>query len=167
MTLLCMSNQENPIKFLFFPCELKAKYYPFILFVIFTLLNGFKIDFQVICGVIYGVVYHYFLKNKLLFSDELGKKLENLFCFKGLRKFYGFISLTSPEKQVEVKSFPKSEKDTNISQGIESSFSKNIINSTNEIKITAESMYNNVDQSSADSRKSSEIHCNENISIGN
>ena len=48
ITLFCLSNPERDMRFFFFPCVFKAKYYPFILFAVFTLLSNFNINFELI-----------------------------------------------------------------------------------------------------------------------
>ena len=95
LTLLCMMNPENPIRIFFFPCEVKAKYYPIILFLLFMLFNGMQIDFPVLSGILYGFLYHYFLKNKLQISDQYIQKLEKSFLFKWMVKMKGFVSLNN------------------------------------------------------------------------
>lgn len=91
ITLLCMSNPEAGMHFFFFPCEIKAKYYPFVLFGIFTLLSNFHIDFEVLSGILYGVLYHFYLKNHLQISDSFVQKLENHSLFKWMTMKNSFI----------------------------------------------------------------------------
>ncbi len=93
LTLLCMSNPEILIRLFFFPCEIKAKFYPFILFFIFLLLNFFEIDFGVLSGIIYGLLYHFFLRNSLQISDKFVQKIEKSFigtCLGNFKKFIPF-----------------------------------------------------------------------------
>ena len=91
LTLLCLSNPEEPQKFYFFPFSLKAKYYPIFLFVFFTVLSGFRIDLEVLCGIGFGFLFHYYLKNKLLLSNNFATKIENSFLFRWMKKKKGFI----------------------------------------------------------------------------
>ena len=51
ITLLCLSNPNENMQFRFFPCVIKAKYYPLFLFLIFTIISGFNIDFESMCGI--------------------------------------------------------------------------------------------------------------------
>lgn len=95
ITLLCMSNPNAGMHFFFFPCEIKAKYYPFVLFGIFTLLSNFHIDFEVLSGIIYGILYHYYLKNRLQISDSFIQRLENHSCFRWLTMKNSFIFLNN------------------------------------------------------------------------
>ena len=95
LTLLCMMNPESPMRVFFFPCEVKAKYYPIILFLLFMLFNGMQIDFAVLSGILYGFLYHYFLRNKLQISDQYIQKLEKSFLFKWMVKMNGFVSLSN------------------------------------------------------------------------
>ena len=76
LTLLCMTNPEVPMRVFFFPCEVKAKYYPIVLFFLFVMFNGMQIDFGVLSGIIYGFLYHYLLRNRLQISDQFIQKLE-------------------------------------------------------------------------------------------
>ena len=95
LTLLCMTNPEIPMRVFFFPCEVKAKYYPIVLFFIFMLFNGMHIDFGVLSGILYGFLYHYLLRNRLQISDQFIQNLEASFLFKWMVKFNGFISLNN------------------------------------------------------------------------
>lgn len=91
LTLLCLSNPEEPQKFYFFPFSLKAKYYPIFLFVFFTIISGFRVDLEVLCGIGFGFLFHYYLKNKLLLSNNYATKIENSFLCKWMKKKKGFI----------------------------------------------------------------------------
>lgn len=91
ITLLCMSNPDSQMKFLFFPCHFKAKFYPIIIFAIFCLLNSFVIDFEVLSGIVYGILYHYFLKNRMQISNNFIIKVENSCLCKWMTKLNGFF----------------------------------------------------------------------------
>ena len=93
LTLLCLSNPEEPMRFFIFPCVIKAKYYPLILFLIFTIISGFYIDFEVMCGIGFGFLYHYYLKNRLQISNNFAMKMENSFLFRWMKKKKGFINI--------------------------------------------------------------------------
>lgn len=93
ITLLCMSNPDSSMRVLCFPCEIKAKYYPIILFVIYSVLNAFSFDFQIISGIIYGLLYHYYLKKYLQISDKFIQKLETSCICNWMMKFEGFVSV--------------------------------------------------------------------------
>ena len=95
LTLLCMTNPEVPMRVFFFPCEVKAKYYPIVLFFLFVMFNGMQIDFGVLSGIIYGLLYHYLLRNKLQITDQFIQKLEISFLFKWMIKLNGFVSLSN------------------------------------------------------------------------
>lgn len=95
MTLLCMANPESPMRLFFFPCEIKAKFYPFILFAFFMLMSGFQIEFDLFAGIIYGIIYHYLLRNRIGISDSFAKKCEDSFVFKWMKNFKGFVSVSS------------------------------------------------------------------------
>ena len=100
LTLYCLSNPEAPMRFFFFPCIIKAKYYPLVLFGIFTLLSNFNIDFEILCGIGFGFLYHYYLKNRLDISNTFALKVENSFLCQWMANKKGFISINntgSPE----------------------------------------------------------------------
>ena len=96
ITLFCLSNPERDMRFFIFPCVFKAKYYPLILFGIFTLLSNFNIDFEILSGIAYGFLCHYYLKNKIEFSNQFVLKLENSFLCKWMKNKKGFISISNP-----------------------------------------------------------------------
>lgn len=100
ITILCLSNPNSPMKFLFFPCEFKAKFYPLIIFALFTLLNNFNIDFELLIGIVYGLIYHYILKKKIQITDKFTSKIENNCCFKWMTKINGFISVKSEKNKL-------------------------------------------------------------------
>ena len=91
MTLLCMANPESPMRLFFFPCEIKAKFYPFILFALFMVMSGFQIQFDLFAGIIYGVIYHFLLRNRIAISDSFAKKCEDSFIFRWMKNFKGFV----------------------------------------------------------------------------
>ena len=92
ITLLSLSNPNEIIKLFFFP-EIKAKFYPIIVFLVFGLCNNLIIDFEVFCGILYAFIYHFLIKNILKISKDFIKKLENTRCVKCFMKFGGFISI--------------------------------------------------------------------------
>ena len=96
ITLFCLSNPERDMRFFIFPCVFKAKYYPLILFGFFTLLSNFNIDFEILSGIAFGFLCHYYLKNKIEFSNQFVLKLENSFLCKWMKNKKGFISISNP-----------------------------------------------------------------------
>lgn len=91
LTLLCLSNPNENMKFFIFPCIIKARYYPLVLFLIFTILSGFNIDFENLCGIGFGYLYHYYLKNKLAISNNFAYKIENSFLCRWMKNKKGFV----------------------------------------------------------------------------
>ena len=91
LTLLCLSNPNEIMQFRFFPCTIKAKYYPIFLFLIFTIISGFQIDFENICGIGFGFLYHYFLRNRLKISNNFAEKLGNSCLCRWMKTKKGFI----------------------------------------------------------------------------
>ena len=95
LTLLCLSNPESPNKLLLIPFIIKAKFYPFLLFSVFTIVNSFKIDFEIISGILYAYIYFYCLKNFLKFSDNFAQIVEDNICCKSILAINGFISVSN------------------------------------------------------------------------
>lgn len=96
ITLVCLENPERDMRFFFFPCVFKAKYYPLILFGVFTVLGNFNIDFEICSGLLFGFLCHYFLKEKIDISNNFAYKLENSFLCKWMKNLHGFISISNP-----------------------------------------------------------------------
>ena len=94
MILLCVSNPESPMKLLLLPFTVKAKIYPIILVLLFFVSNYLEIDIEIISGIVYGLIYFYYLKTKLQIPDSFIQKLETTSFFKGMSNIKGFISVT-------------------------------------------------------------------------
>jgi hypothetical protein len=92
LTLLSLSNPNYYVKFLFFP-EFKAKFYPILVLILFCILNTLIIDLEVLCGIIYALLYHFLIKKKLKISNNFVRKLENSKCIKCFILFGGFVSV--------------------------------------------------------------------------
>ena len=93
MTLLCLNNPDSKIVFLFVPFPIKAKYYPIFIIAVFTLINNFRINYQIISGFLYGIIYFYLFQNRFNISDETIKKIERSFICKCLTGIDGFINI--------------------------------------------------------------------------
>ena len=95
LTLLCISNPNTKVKFLFFPFQFSAKYYPFIWLFFFCLVNtiNFYNDIEVLVGMYYALIYHKFLKNILNISDGFILKIEKNICCNCFFGITGFISV--------------------------------------------------------------------------
>jgi hypothetical protein len=92
LTLLCLNNPEEPMRLFLFPCIIKAKYYPLVLFLIFTILSGFNIDFEVLCAISFGFLYHFYLKNLLKITNNFAMKVENSFLCRWMKSKKGFVN---------------------------------------------------------------------------
>ena len=92
-TLLCLNNPDSKIKLLFVPSPVKAKYYPFIIIILLTLINNFRINYEIVSGFIYGIIYYYLLQNKFNISEVVTKKLEKSCLFRCLVGLNGFMIL--------------------------------------------------------------------------
>ena len=108
ITLLCLNNPDSKIKFLFRPFPIKAKYYPIFIILLFILINKFRINYGIISGLLYGIIYFYLFQNKLHFSDETIRKIENSFFCKCLTSFGGFVNIDN------IKNFGSSSGDVHI-----------------------------------------------------
>ena len=95
LTLLCISNPNTKVNFLFIPYNFSAKYYPFILFIIFCIVNTYNYnnDIEVLVGILYALIYHKFLKNYLYISDALIGKLEKKICCNCITNITGYINV--------------------------------------------------------------------------
>ena len=94
MILLCVSNPESPMKLLLLPFTVKAKIYPVILILIFFVSNYLELDIEIISGIIYGLIYYFYLKTKFQIPDSFIQKLETSSIFKSMLTIKGFISVT-------------------------------------------------------------------------
>lgn len=93
LTLLCLSNPEAPMRFFIFPCIIKAKYYPLVLFLIFTIISQFSFDFESLCAIGFGFLYHFYLKKYLKITNNFAMKVENgIFC-RWIKNRKGFINI--------------------------------------------------------------------------
>ena len=110
MTLLCISNPESPMKLLLLPFTVKSKIYPIILVVLYFFVSYCQFDLQIICGVLYGLFYYYYLKNVIQFPDSLALKIENNSCFKKLRTVPGFISVNQISSGIPISITKKTAK---------------------------------------------------------
>lgn len=95
LTLLSLSNPNYPTNFLFFPCQFRVKFYPIILFIIFSIMNNLLIDLEVLTGIIYAFIYHFLLKKRIKISDNCVGKIENWKIFKCITKLGGFVSVNN------------------------------------------------------------------------
>ena len=118
LTLLSLSNPNQNMKILFFPCQFRAKFYPILLFIIFSIMNSFVIDLEVLTGIIYAFLYHFCIKKKIKISDQLVEKIENLKIFKCCRKMGGFVSVNNLGNKLvsTVNSINRQIKDISIKQ---------------------------------------------------
>jgi len=161
ITLFCLSNPERDMRFFFFPCVFKAKYYPLVLFGIFTLLSNFNIDFELLSGIAFGFLCHYYLKNKIEFSNQFALKLENSFLCKWMKNKKGFVSISnpgSPEIPANLENITNSNNNNTSSHSFEAFKGKGVTVGSDE-NITRDNVdysnlasRNNEDNNSTDSR---------------
>ena len=102
ITLICLENPEREMTFFLIPCPIKAKFYPLALLCIFTLLNNFVIDFELLSAIAFGFLCHYYIKDKIEISNTFALKMENSFLFKWMKNKNGFVSITNPRSNSEI-----------------------------------------------------------------
>ena len=117
LTLLSLSNPNQIIKLFFFP-EIKAKFYPIIVFIIFSLLNNLIVDFEVFCGILYSIIYHFLIKNKLKISNQFIKRIEKTNFINCFMKFGGFISIKENRFSHYDNSYNKKKRNVVVSSNI-------------------------------------------------
>ena len=107
LTLLCLSNPNIKVKFLFIPYEFSAKFYPIIIYAVFCLVNIFNYnnDIEVFVGILFAFIYHYLLKNKLKITDKFIERLENNICFSWMKKITGFVSVNQINNKLAVEQY--------------------------------------------------------------
>ena len=126
ITLLCLSNPSENMQFRFFPCVIKAKYYPLVLFVLFTIISGFVFDFECLCGIGFGFLYFYFLKNRFNISNNFANKIGNSCLCRWMKTKRGFID----------KGFLFTDVTSQVS---------NVINNTRNVNVNNNNLNNNND----------------------
>ena len=123
ITLLCLSNPNETMQFRFLPCVIKAKYYPLILFLVFTIISGFVIDFENLCGIGFGFLYFYFLKNRFNISNNFVNKIGNSFLCRWMKTKRGFID----------KGFLFTDVANNVNNAIDNMRNVNVDNNNNNL----------------------------------
>ena len=84
ITIECLNNAESDYYFFF---TFKAKYYPWILLLFFTILNQFVIQIDVLAGILFGHISFYFIEKYIKVSLQTAESLENCFLFSCLKSF--------------------------------------------------------------------------------
>lgn len=90
VTIMCLVSPENIIYILFIPYPIKAKYYPFLILLMFIFFNGF--DLHLFIGLGYGFLYGSVLKKYIDLSRNTIKTLENN-IFNFISNWNGFVKL--------------------------------------------------------------------------
>jgi len=93
ITILCLTNPQNQLMMMFLPCLIPAKYYPWTLFAFFTVLN-MNLQFDILAGILYGYLFHHYLKSKIQFSDEFINRVENYPLINKLVSINSFVPLS-------------------------------------------------------------------------
>jgi membrane associated rhomboid family serine protease len=162
ITLFCLTNPERDMRFFFFPCVFKAKYYPFILFGVFTLLSNFNINFELLSAIVFAFLGHYFIKNKIDISNQFAIKVENSFFCKWMKNKKGFVSITktgSPAIPTNLENITNSNNNSNNNESNFQAFKGKGVTVGSDDNITRENIdYSNLasrnheDMNSTDSR---------------
>ena len=72
ITMICIANPENNVYLWFIPYELKAKFYPYLIYLILIVSNGFNlILLDVAIGIVFGHLYMFKLKPYLNVRDNV------------------------------------------------------------------------------------------------
>lgn len=95
LTLLCISNPNTKVKFLFIPYEFRAKFYPIMIYALFCLVNIFSYihDIEVFVGISFAFIYHYYLKSKINITDSFIERLEKNIFLSWMTNITGFVSV--------------------------------------------------------------------------
>ncbi len=89
ITLVCLDDPDASMRMFFIPCPIKARFYPWVLFLFFTLISQFRIQFDVLAAIFYGYFYFFCLKSKCYISDDFSLKVQNCCMFKYFQSFAG------------------------------------------------------------------------------
>ena len=141
LTLLCLSNPYTKVKFLFIPINFDAKYYPFIWYIFFCLVNtkNYNNDIEVIVGIFFAFIYQKYLKNFLNISDEFIDKIEKNLCFKFIMNINGFVSIKKINAKYDVeKSKRKDIQVLNLNKKINRQLKNNKDNIERDVTINPE-----------------------------
>lgn len=92
ITMLCLANPDNQVSMFFIPIQFSSRYYPWILFGFFCLIN-MSIRFDMLTGIIYGYLFFNYLRSKIQFNDNMIMNVEEYGIVKYFAKFTGFIGL--------------------------------------------------------------------------
>ena len=90
LVIECMANPDNAMGLCCLPIQIKAKWYPVILIVIFSLFFGFQIDFW--CGLAMGYAYVYGLFSKIEMGVNKATQLEEKWPFKSFQGNKNFVT---------------------------------------------------------------------------
>ena len=109
ITLLCICNPNTKVKFFFIPHPFSEKYYPFIWFILFCLVNStnYNNDIEVFIGLLFAIIYQNYLKNILNISDNFIDTIEKKLCCSCLLNLTGFVSVNKLKNKFEGKKLNK------------------------------------------------------------
>ncbi len=83
LNIQCMGNPDPKarMKLFLIPIPIPNKFLPWLLFLFFSLINGFRtFQIDILSAILYGYFYHFVLRNRLTFSNEcLSKCQDGLF----------------------------------------------------------------------------------------
>lgn len=93
LTLLCLCNPNTKVKFLFIPFNFSAKFYPFLWFIFFCIVNtkNYNNDLEVLVGILFALIHKKLLKNISNISDKFISKIENKICCECFLDITGFV----------------------------------------------------------------------------
>ena len=114
VTINCLISPESKIFLPFIPYGIKAKFFPFIILLIFFIFGGF--DLGMFISVIYGFIYGFFLYKYLEINNEYIINFENKYmkCFFRFRGYIQIDDISEDKKQAFIGKMIKNNIDNNI-----------------------------------------------------
>ncbi|OMJ71984.1 hypothetical protein SteCoe_29691 [Stentor coeruleus] len=107
IVIRCNKEPESQVQFMCFPCMIKAKYYPWFFFLLFSLL--FMIMWDLLVGISIGYLHLYGVLKFTEISNGLAEKIEKFmfFCVRGLPSFIKVERAGSEEPRLEMPDIPQ------------------------------------------------------------
>eukprot|EP01016_Furgasonia_blochmanni_P038626 TRINITY_DN4692_c0_g1_i5.p1 TRINITY_DN4692_c0_g1~~TRINITY_DN4692_c0_g1_i5.p1 ORF type:complete len:321 (-),score=70.25 TRINITY_DN4692_c0_g1_i5:239-1201(-) len=93
-SIFCFSNPERPMGLFFLPVQLPAKFYPFVLFLLITLMGG-RIQVDILVSIILGFLHVYFKYPNYQVSKQRLQSLEQSSLLKWFSNLPNFISVNN------------------------------------------------------------------------
>lgn len=98
MALITNECLKTPDGDSYFFCQIKNKYYPWVLFLLFLVFNQFVLQVDVLAGILFGYLDFYYIGKYIAISQKTALWLENSCMFSWMRSFTS-ISKNNPSIQ--------------------------------------------------------------------